>query len=285
MASDVRSLLAPPLEALFDPRDPRAGELTSGLRRSYGSDLSFDEPIVYANLVASIDGVAAERSRPRSSADISGREPGDRFVMGLLRASADAVVVGAGTFRAHEGGTWRAKDAYPPAARAFERLRALRGAPEDPRLVVLSASGDVPSSAAFDGSIVFTSEQGAARLPPDVLGTADVRVLGADGRGLDLRGAMEELRANGYRRILTEGGPRLLGGIIAANAVDELFLTISPVIAGRGEDDDRPGIVDGLSLEPSDFRRARLVSLRRGGSFLFVRYRLSSEHRSARRAS
>ena len=284
MGSEVRPILAPPLEALFDPGG-RAGELTSGLRRSYGSDLGFDEPIVYANLVASIDGVAAERSRPRSSADISGREPGDRFVMGLLRASADAVVVGAGTFRAHEGGTWRAEDAYPPASKAFARLRALRGAPRDPRLVVLSASGDILSSAALHGSVVFTSEQGAARLPPDVIGTADVRVLDVDGRGLDLRGAIEALRAEGYRRILTEGGPRLLGAIIAADALDELFLTVSPIIAGRSPGDDRPGIVDGLSLQPVDFRSMELLSLRRGGSFLFLRYRASSEHPSARRAS
>jgi riboflavin biosynthesis pyrimidine reductase len=96
---------------------------------------------------------------------------------------------------------------------------------------------------------------------------------------------IEGLQAEGYRRILTEGGPRMLGGLIAADALDELFLTISPVIAGRGRDDDRPGIVDGLSLEPAAFRSARLLSLRRGGSFLFLRYRLSSEHPSARRAS
>jgi len=263
------------LEVLFESEDMPSGVLPLELRATYGGDLGFDEPLVYANLVASIDGIAAERTRFRSSLDISGGNPSDRFVMGLLRACADAVVIGAGTLRAHPVGAWTAEHAYPAASKAYARLRALRGLPPQPRLVVLSASGDVPFNDALWGSIVISSEHGVSRLPDVLIEHAEVRVADADERGLDVSAAIEALRADGYTRILTEGGPRLMGSLLGARAIDELFLTVSPIVAGRISGDRRPGVIDRFELQPGEFRTATLRSIRRNDSFLFIRYGLT----------
>lgn len=71
--------------------------------------------------------------------------------------------------------------------------------------------------------------------------------------------------------VLTEGGPRLLGQLAADGLLDELFLTISPVLAGRG-DTARPGLVAARELLPGRTEPAELLTVRRHGSCLFLRY-------------
>jgi riboflavin biosynthesis pyrimidine reductase len=274
---DVRGL-----RALIEERpSPGTGELPGELRALYGGDLRLEPPVVYANMVTTIDGVAAERTRPRSSRDISRGAPMDRFVMGLLRAHADAVVIGAGTLRAHAAGAWTAEHAYPTATEAFAAVRATLDLPPSPRLVVLSGTGDLPSHPALRGSIVMTSERGVGRLPDDLVGHADVRVLPGDERGPAVGRAIDELRAEGHARILTEGGPRLLGSLVDAGTIDELFLTVSPVVAGRASGDARPGVVDGMAFPPDRFRTATLRSVRHIDSLLFLRYELSGSPEGA----
>lgn len=73
--------------------------------------------------------------------------------------------------------------------------------------------------------------------------------------------------------MLTEGGPRLLGQLARDGLLDELFLTVAPVLAGRAGT-RRPGLVDGLELLPGRRNPARLLGVRQSGSFLFLRYRL-----------
>ena len=222
------------LEVLHDPDAQSAPPvLPPQLSSMYGGELALDDAVVYGNMVATIDGIAADRTRPRSSRDISGGDPSDRFVMGLLRAHADAVVIGAGTLRAHPSGAWTAEAAYPVAAPAFAGLREARGRAERPTLVVLSDSGNVPAHPALDGAIVVTSEHGADRLSDDVAEHADVRVVPSADGDLDVSTAILHVRAQGYGRILTEGGPRLIGSLIGAGAIEDLFLTVSPFIAGR----------------------------------------------------
>ena len=74
--------------------------------------------------------------------------------------------------------------------------------------------------------------------------------------------------------MLTEGGPTLLARLVADGALDELFCTLSPVLAGRRSGDGRLGLLEGVQLLPADGRWARLVSLRTAGSHLFLRYSL-----------
>ena len=107
--------------------DEQAGlpelELPADLQRIYGGGLGFDGPRVFANFVETIDGVVAMPDIERSNAIVSGESEADRFVMGLLRAVADVVVVGSGTMLAAPKGTWRADKVFPAAADAFAELR------------------------------------------------------------------------------------------------------------------------------------------------------------------
>ena len=245
------------------------------LERLYGS-LGFQEPVLYSNFVESLDGVTTLGSKPSAGSEISGRNRADRFLMGLLRAFADAVLVGAGTLRSTPGHHWTPEHIYPDLTEAFADLRIDLGRKPRPRLVLLTASGDVTVShpAVVGGATIVTSATGAAALKDRLPDSCDLIVVGDEGR-VDLATAIEELRSRGYASILTEGGPHVMGSLIGHKLLDEAFVTISPVIAGRDEE-PRLGMVAGVELLPGHGLWTALLSARRHGDFLFLRYRLKA---------
>ena len=202
---------------------------------------------VRANMIASADGAATANGR---SGDLSGEA--DRAVFGVLRALADVVLVGAGTVRA---------EAYGPA-RVPGRWAALReGRPPSPAIAVVSSSLDLGSSrplltgAPGDArTIVITASSAPEDRKVAVARDADLIVAGDD--RVDLRAAIGALSARGHRRILTEGGPHLLGQITEADLLDELCLTISPLLAGSGA-----GRIVQSAGTPADANRAALRPL------------------------
>src|SRR5687768_15654618 len=103
-----------------------------------------NRPYVIGNFVTTLDGVVSLSIPGRSGGgEISGFNPHDRMVMGLLRAAADVVVVGAGTLRASSPDhVWTAEYIYPPLAEAYCALRRALGKPEPPLNVVVTGSGD-----------------------------------------------------------------------------------------------------------------------------------------------
>src|SRR5437762_1252568 len=229
---------------------------------------------VYANFVESIDGVVALGAKPSAGSAISGRNQADRFVMGLLRAFADAVLLGAGTLRATPGHHWTPEHIYPDLAAAFAELRVNLGRKPRPRLVLLTASGNVEVAhpAVVGGATIVTTRDGAIHLRRRLPDSCDVIEIGGAGR-VDVGSALDELRARGFDNILTEGGPHVMGELIAHKLLDEIFLTMSPVIAGRN-DDSRLGMVAGAEFLPGHGVWTTLLSARRNGDFLFLRYRL-----------
>lgn len=119
--------------------------LPAGLAAAYGGDLGFAEPCTYANFVASLDGVTALGPEyPSSGSAISGHNPADRLVMGLLRACADVVLIGAGTLRATPSHRWSPAHVCPAAADAYAAFRRDLGRDGDPLLAVVTARGDLP---------------------------------------------------------------------------------------------------------------------------------------------
>jgi len=88
-------------------------------------------------------------------------------------------------------------------------------------------------------------------------------------------------RTRGGSMVLTEGGPRLLGQLAVGGLLDELFLTISPVLAGRG-DTARPGLIAGLELLPGRREPAELLTVRRHGSCVFLRYAMRGKDTGVR---
>lgn len=178
-----------------------------------------------ANMVSSADGAA---SLEGASAGLS--SDADRAVFALLRALADVILVGAATVRTEH---------YKPA-RALEQWRDLRAgrAPTPPIAVVtsrLDLDPDSPLVAAAPPharTIVITTAQAPAARRAGLARHADIIVAGEE--AVDLKAAVGALAERGHRRLLTEGGPHLLAQLTEAGLLDELCLTIGPLMAGPG---------------------------------------------------
>jgi riboflavin biosynthesis pyrimidine reductase len=270
------SVDAKPLQTLYEAEGLPAFRLPDALRRRYGP-LGFESQCLYANFVASLDGVTAIADELQSSHLLAGHSDGDRFVLGLLRACADVVLIGSGTLRDSPTTRWTPQHAYPPAAAAYAELRRLRGCAPQPELAVLSGSGriDTAHPGLREHAVVLTSNSGAARLEGSLPAAAEMCTLGP-GPWLDVVRAVAALRSRGHRLILCEGGPTLFGQLVAAGLVDELFLTISPLLAGR-DGCDRLSLIEGRELLPGHALRGRLLSLHTQGSHLLLRYALAAD--------
>jgi riboflavin biosynthesis pyrimidine reductase len=254
------------LRVLLDEA-PQGGDLPPALAGPYGGGLVLPADVLYANFIASLDGVTTLGPGRGAGTALRGGGSADRFVMGLLRSLADALVVGAGTLRADGRHRWTA--GYIDRERA-DLYRSLGR--DAPRLVVVTASGDLdPATRALEtGALVLTTDACAARLRGRLSAECAVRSLGADvPAARDIAAAVRE---EGHRRVLTEGGPSLLGQLLAGGVVDELFLTLAPVLAGRRDGDGRLGVAEGVHLLPGERGWGRLTSVRADRSHLFLRY-------------
>ncbi|KON72958.1 hypothetical protein M768_20440 [Cellulosimicrobium cellulans F16] len=220
----------PPLDVLLPaaehlPPDPREERLAA--LYAYGPP-SRAAHVVRANMVASVDGAAWGPDHRSGSIN----DDADWRVFRVLRALADVVLVGAGTARA-EGYT------------ALDRPRGLRHLHDAPlELAIVTRTGRVPETLAHGDRppYVLTGPGGAATARRDV--PADrVLVVGHDAAGaqdehepgaVDLAAGLAVLADRGLARVLTEGGPTLLGDLLAADLVDELCVTTTPTVVGRG---------------------------------------------------
>lgn len=218
---DANTVRAPLDDAALDDRAPDNTALDdAALARWYGRG---DAPVLRVNFVSSLDGAV---ELDGYSAGLSGRA--DKRVFAILRMLCDALVVGAGTLRRERYRGLR----LDPTRRAWRRAHGLS---EFPTLVVVSASLDLdPTQAAFADApvrpLVLTHHRAVAPA-----GLTDVAELVRHGEtDLDLAAALAELRRRGHRQLLCEGGPRLFGALIRADLVDELCLTMSPLLAGAG---------------------------------------------------
>jgi riboflavin biosynthesis pyrimidine reductase len=275
-----------PFASLYEAAGGETIPLPASLAEVYGSlrlPTPPGRPFVFANFVNSLDGVVSLNLPGQAGGgEISGYNRHDAFLMGLLRAVADAVVVGAGTLRAVPQHLWTPDYIYPPLADEFRRLRRALGKPEAPLNVIVTASGVVdPRLPVFRTGAVpvllVTTAAGAEQLRARDLPTVEV-VSVTNAERVSARGLLAVLRArqaNGA--ILVEGGPHLLGDFLAEKCLDELFLTLAPQVAGRQESDERPGMVAGREFAPGSPLWGDLLDVRRAGSHLFLRYGFASQ--------
>ncbi|GGK39530.1 hypothetical protein GCM10010124_35250 [Pilimelia terevasa] len=213
-------------------------------------------PHLRVNFVSSLDGAVEVGGY---SAPLSG--PADKRVFGTLRMRGDALLVGAGTLRA---------EAYR-ALRLDARRRAwreARGRPPYPTLVVVSRALDLdPGQAAFADAPVRPLVLTCAAAPPDrqaaLAAVADVLHCGE--RDVDLAAGLAALRGRGLGRVLCEGGPRLFGALTAADLVDELCLSVAPLLAGPGAGRITAG-------PPAAPRGLRLRQVLAAGDLLLLRH-------------
>jgi riboflavin-specific deaminase-like protein len=215
-----------------------------------------DRPFTLVNFVATVDGRATFDGRSGPIGD-----HGDRELFHGLRERADALLAGTGTLRTERYG----RIVRDPERR---RRRVAAGLPPEPIACVVSRSGDIPTDIPLFGEpeariVVFTTGQ---------LDTskcaANIEVIRLDPGELTMTTALRRLRADhGVRLLLCEGGPTVFGALLREGLVDELFLTISPKLAGGGSG---PTISSGPEL--SELVSLELLwAIEHEGS-LFLRY-------------
>ena len=258
------------IELLFERADLPRFALPEALSSIYGGEVGFATPRLYANFVTSLDGVVSLAGDGESGHIISQDDEADRFVMGLLRTCADAVLVGAGTPRRTPGALWQPGAIHPPSARLYEEARRSLGLAPQPKLVVVTASGNIDvTQPAFADAVIATTRAGEARLRGRVKSATAFFV--CDGSSIRFADLLADLRARGLRVVLSEGGPSLFAQLVAERVLDELFVTSSPALFGRYVGDGRKSLADGLDLSGASFE---LLSARRHRSHLFLRYAL-----------
>ncbi|MEV1023786.1 pyrimidine reductase family protein [Streptomyces sp. NPDC050264] len=260
----------------YETADHAGGEGRGGPEGPLGREWSLDrladayaypagaagEVWLRANMVSTLDGAAQHdgRSQPISC-------PTDMRIFGTLRALADAVVVGAQTVR---------QEGYRPARprEAFADRRKAAGQGLAPSIAVISASLDLDFGLPlFTEPLSPTYVVTGAAAPRDRVAAArkagaEVLVAG-EGAGVEPERAVRALAERGLTRLLTEGGPRMLGQFVAAQVLDELCLTVSPLLtAGSAQ-----RIAGGPELAVPE--RFELASLLEEDGFLFTRYRRS----------
>lgn len=272
-----------PLQHHFDANTGDDVRLPHELARLYGRfrlPSHPRRPHVVGNFVASLDGVVSLGLPGKAGGGpISGFNRHDRMVMGLLRAVADAVVIGAGTLR--EASPDHRLDAayiFPPLAADYRELRTALGKPEPPLNVIVTASGELdlgrPLFRAEDAmSLIVTTAEGARRLCDHAVPQA-VRVVTAAATGpLTARSVLDTvLRIRRTDLVLIEAGPHLMTNFLGERLLDELFLTLAPQVAGRDDTLPRPGFIAGRQFAPDDPRWGTLLGIKQGGDHLFLRY-------------
>jgi riboflavin biosynthesis pyrimidine reductase len=122
------------------------------------------------------------------------------------------------------------------------------------------------------GAVVLTTAAAAEGLRASVPAASEV-VAVTDAETVDLVAALDVLRERDCSVVLSEAGPSMFGSLVASRLVDELFLTVSPLLAGRAAA-ARLGLVEGVELVPQTRVAGRLRSVRTHGSHLFLRYAL-----------
>lgn len=212
-----------------------------------------DRPFVYVAMISTVDG--------RAAADGSSAALGDDADLEMLlelRTLADAVLIGTGTLRA---------EGYDRLVRSPERRERRRaaGLADDPLAVLFTRRFEVP----WDAGLFQAADQpvllctGTAGEPPAVPAPVEVVHM----QEPTLAGLFAELRERGVRSLLCEAGPTLHGALHRERLVDELFLTVAPVLTG---DPGEPQIVAGGRLPVAV--DLRLEAVLRHGSELFLRY-------------
>jgi riboflavin biosynthesis pyrimidine reductase len=270
--------------ALLEPEMARYGKL--GFPAPPGG-----RPWIFSNFAVTMDGLVSLLGDESSGGDIA-RLPEDRWLMDLLRAHADAVMLGMGTLREEtrlgrprpRGPIFRVVD---PAMQQL-RTRLRRGRE---RNILVSARGDFQMSdyAVFDAEAVdvtiLTTHAGAERLSSqagrnpkvDILAVESADSLGGDSKaeGVDLALAMSLLRVRyGIEYLLCEGGPTLYSQLLLAGLMDEKFVTVAPIEAGQSVPEGlRPTILPHVGLRRDQAIRWRWMSCRKLEDYQFHRYR------------
>jgi riboflavin biosynthesis pyrimidine reductase len=281
--SKRRSPRFAPLRTLVEAGAGRALPLPPRLSRLYGT---FRMPLprsdfhVFSNFVSTLDGVVSLQVKGHSGGgDISGFSSQDRMVMGLLRAAADAVVVGSGTLAADPQHVWTPAAICPELADEYRKLEGAMAKPQPALNVIVSGQGTVDLRLPVFASdrvpaMIITTARGAKQLlKHKVPDSVQVHAIRRPAGEIPAADVLQEVgRVIGGKRVLVEGGPRLLALFYKERLVNEQFLSLAPQLSGREIGDARMGLVMGKTFAPRDPLWGQLTDARLGRRLLFLRY-------------
>jgi riboflavin biosynthesis pyrimidine reductase len=285
-----------PFDVLFDHSEP--SPIDDPAYAPYGN-LGFpappiDRPWIYTNFVQSLDGIISLLGGHATGGDIS-QSRDDRWLMDLLRAHADGILMGINTLREEQ--RLRGPDSrgivFQVVSPTLRELRRKLGKGRDRNIFVTSAVDlDLSQHKVFDGDIVdtaiLTSPAGAERLQAQG-GHTHVAIIAAGEKDtFDLTRAISKLREEmDVRHLLCEGGPTLYGSLARLDLIDEKFLTVAPVEVGQLVPPEqerlateeatpvlmRPTIFGGSGFTFEQATRWTWLSCRKAGDHQFNRYR------------
>lgn len=272
-----------PFTTLFDEQPSTDRVLPDPFPQVYSAwplpEAPADRPFACVNFVMSHDGrVSFNLPGHLGGADVSRRDSHDRWLMGLLRARADAVLIGGSSIAAAGNHVWTPQAVAPDDAPAWAALREIEKRDPAPLLVVLTRSGNVPDHApSLDNPdlpvLIATTSKGAERSRQTLGDRQWVRYLDT-GDDLDQREVMRRLRhEHGVRHLLVEGGPQIYGALLRDKLIDDAFVTLSPLMIGESDEQRRPSLLEGVAFGPDDPPALRLLSLHRNGSYLYLHSR------------
>ena len=244
----------------FTQLDSGAAIDDDALYRLYAYPTGGGGAVVRGNAIASLDGGATTGG---TSGGLGG--PGDRRLFAVLREVADVIVVGAGTARAENYGGAR-------MTAAQRHSRQGRGQSEVPPIAVVTRSGVIEHDLAVltDSEVtplMLTTTAEAAGLAARLGAAAEViDCSGADPAEVDLGVLVDRLTQRGLTRVLTEGGPSLLGALLGAGLIDEFCLTTAPLLVGG----TAVRIATGVGEVLTAMRCAHVLT--DSGGYLYTRY-------------
>lgn len=273
-----------PFQLLFDDEpvatDP-AASLPAAFRQIYGSDWRIPvvegRPYTYSNFAQSRDGrISFADAGIATGGDVTGFNMYDRWLMGLLRARADAILMGDVTVTMEPELMFCAESISPNDAPAFTALRQAEGRKALPLVVILSLAGRIDwSEPCFQDPrtqvLLATTTEGAANVN-ECGCAASVEVLLLGEESVDLPRLVALLYSTyGVRSLLCEGGSRVFANMLNAGLIDEEFVTLCPTFIGRTPTRHRPSYTEGVAWTPSDAPYSKPLNLRRAGDMLYMR--------------
>ncbi len=270
-----------PFQLLFNGDIPSTPSLPTEFLQIYPGDWHLptlaDRPYTYSNFAQSRDGrISYNEPTAFSGGDVTDFNAHDRWLMGLLRARADAVMTGDATVNLETEHLWTAEFICPYDGAAFAELREAEGYAPVPILVIVSRDGKVNFDAlCFRQSalqIVLATTQLGIDNVQDIHCAArlDVHELGKE--SVDLHRLSRILHSDyGVRNLLCEGGARTFAAMLDAGLIDEEFVTFCPNFVGRSEEKFRPSYTEGIAWAPGKAPYSQPLSLHRVGDFLYMR--------------
>ena len=286
----------PRFEVLFDHAEPGPGN--DSAYEPYGN-LGFpppppDRPWIYSNFVQSLDGITSLLGQHASGGEIS-QSADDRWLMDLLRAQADGLLMGMNTLREEQRarGPESRGIVFRVADPKLRELRSRLGKGRERNIFITRGMElDLSRHKVFDGdvvdAVVLTSPASAERLRAQGTHPHVAIIAAGQQEALDLPAAIAKLREElGIQYLLCEGGPTLYGNLARADLIDEKFMTIAPIETGQTVPPDqertreeqtiplllRPTVFGGPGFIHENVTRWRWMSCRKAGDHQFNRYR------------